>query len=66
MNNSLISKKEVLERYGIDKSTLWLWSKAQNFPNSVTPPNCVQLYRESDIFEWEAKNTEINAAKSIT
>lgn len=49
-----LSPKQVGERYGVDRSTLWRWCKSNSsFPKPVAlSPGC-KRWRLDDLEKWE-------------
>jgi predicted DNA-binding transcriptional regulator AlpA len=52
-NNRLLGKKEIMERYGISRTTLRKWISELNMPVNVVVSNTKKYALESDLMEWE-------------
>lgn len=50
-----LSDKQIAERFGISRVTVWRWRKADpTFPQPITlSPGCVR-FRLADVEKWEA------------
>ncbi|RHZ95342.1 AlpA family phage regulatory protein [Cereibacter sphaeroides] len=50
-----LTDKQVAERYGVSRATIWRWVKTGTFPRPVTfSPGCVR-WSEAEVLAWEAK-----------
>mgnify|MGYP003596193242 CR=1 FL=1 len=49
---------QVIEKIGVGKSTIWLWSKEGKFPKPIKISTKVTVWEEEKIDEWiQLKNT---------
>lgn len=48
---------DLLNRYGIARTSLWRWRQEKNFPAPITPPNARPIWRIVDIEAWEQSNS---------
>ena len=48
------SDKQLAERFGVTRSTIWRWARGGDFPQPVSlSPGC-KRWRLSDVEAWEA------------
>lgn len=55
----ILTTKDILNRYGVGRQTLWRWRKGNKFPNQVSPPFSRPFWRLEDIEQWELSNSTI-------
>ena len=49
---------QVIQKIGVGKSTIWLWSKEGKFPKLIKISTKVTVWEEEKIDEWiQLKNT---------
>ncbi len=49
---------QVIQKIGVGKSTIWLWSKEGKFPKPIKISTKVTVWEEEKIDEWiQLKNT---------
>lgn len=60
--SSFISISDLCTRYSIKRTACYSWRKKNNFPSSITPPNCNPRWRLADIEAWEAGNADQSLA----
>ena len=54
MTNTLyVSDKQVADRYGVSRETIWRWKREGDFPKAVKLSRGMTRWRISDLEEWE-------------
>ncbi|WP_392352518.1 helix-turn-helix transcriptional regulator [Pseudoalteromonas rhizosphaerae] len=56
MSNSYLSISNILNRYGLSRTTFFKLRKSGYFPNPVTPKNFNPRWSLDDLLSWEAQN----------
>ncbi len=49
-----LTDRQVAERYGVSRTTIWLWKRKGDFPKAVRLSAGMTRWRLSDIEAWEA------------
>lgn len=59
--SKILTHKVVLKRIGKDRTTIYRWVKAGNFPAPVEVQGGIGFY-ENEIEDWEASRPRVNYA----
>lgn len=49
-----LSDRQIAERFGIARQTIWRWAQAGNFPQPVKLGPCVTRWKAADVDAWLA------------
>lgn len=52
------SDKQIAERYGVDRTTIWRWVKDGNFPEPVKLSKGCTRWPETPVLSWESRRAE--------
>jgi prophage regulatory protein len=66
MNERLIRIKEVIERTGLSRSTIYARAQAGEFPKPVPLGNSLSAWVESEVQEWIANRIRARDAATPT
>ena len=59
---NFIRIKEVMEKTGVARSTIWLWVKEEKFPKPIKISPRVTVWKSSDIQQWQEELVQGGAA----
>lgn len=54
---TILTTKDIIDRYSIGRQTLWRWRSSGDFPSPASPPLARPFWRLEDIKLWETSNT---------
>ncbi|MEW6076674.1 MAG: AlpA family phage regulatory protein [Thermodesulfobacteriota bacterium] len=57
MENLFLSDRQVGERYGVDRGTVWRWVREGNFPAPVKLSSGCTRWRLCNLEKWEGERS---------
>jgi len=61
MENKLISMNDLVDMFGVSRSTMAVWVDEEKFPKSIRIGERTRRWKESEVIEWMEERRDSNS-----